>query len=158
MSNEEFISGHDAAQMLGISYGRTQQLRIMGMRNPARPGALRAKKVGSRWWLSKRSVEDRISYMEKRKIRNNTVDEKKAARRYERLMKQERIAKMREHVFTAIQHSITGMTRYEIADHIGVDSSVVSGRIADLHKSGRIIPNGKRETPSGSKAIIWVAL
>lgn len=68
-------------------------------------------------------------------------------------------ATLRAKVLGAIQDSgIHGMTDIECQAETGMDGSTQRPRRIELQRAGLIRESGKRETPSGRLAVVWVAV
>jgi hypothetical protein len=67
----------------------------------------------------------------------------------------ENLAERQRRVLEALDKYRDGLTSHEYADLIGQPLHAVSGRFSELRQYGRIVPKGKRRTPSGKQAIVW---
>lgn len=63
----------------------------------------------------------------------------------------------RRHVLALIQKAgLKGLTVHEAAELLGTTPNAVSGRFTELKREGLIFKNGKRPTPAGSSAGVYV--
>lgn len=68
-------------------------------------------------------------------------------------------ATLREKVFELIRYTGSyGLTDIEIQKGLGMEGSTQRPRRIELLRAGRIRQNGKRRTPSGREAAVWVAV
>lgn len=53
----------------------------------------------------------------------------------------------------------SGLTDFELAERLGVQQTSIGKRRGELRDAGQVVDSGERRlAPSGSKAIVWVAV
>lgn len=69
------------------------------------------------------------------------------------------LTQRRQHVLSLIQKAgPEGLTVHEVADILNTTPNAVSGRFTELKKAGLIFKQGRRPTPSGGSAGVYICL
>ena len=157
----DLLTVKEAAAMLGVGQCRVRGLNEKFYRPTAKSGKLEEVKVGHRIYITRKSVEARLSYIEQREARLALIDreyEEKKRENRERIERtKERLKMYRQRLLDEIKSAQDGITLIEAARNVGLDSSHAFNVLKYLREQGLVFENGRRQTGFGGSAIVWMA-
>lgn len=150
------MTRQEAAQFLGISVCRVQQLGAKGKRLPNDKYSLTEHKIGKRVFVTRDSVQKRYALMLRReeRLRQKQLEKEELFERVNR--RQKTAAKERELIFEALKASIPhGLTAAEIEKLLGISQSVINNHIYQMRHHVKAVGMRKPFPQSKRAARVW---